>query len=597
MKRKSSTKKILIDHYNETRGHIAELIRTSITAQYTIDIHIGVHDLEIPPQEILSDFAFPCFSLAKKLKKSPNIIAQELAEYIQQKNNPLIEGARATGPYLNIVLSTRNVLEKILSHTPIAHSSIPKKKRKGERVLIEYVSPNTNKPLHLGHVRNALLGDSIARILEYTGKDVVRMSLINDRGVHICKSMLAYAYDCAIQKKAGKRAPTPRSTQKKGDHFVGDYYVMFDMMVKKNPALLDEAQHYLKKWEAGDKSTRTLWKKMNTWVLRGMAETYKRLGIHFDKTYFESAISEKGKEIILQGLKKNIFKKDESGAVFAELSAYDLPNKILLRKDGTSLYITQDIYLAVTKAREYGSAPSLYVIGDEQHVYLQQLFMILKLLGYPWADNLVHLSYGLVRLPEGRMKSREGTVVDADDLLDEIEILIKEEIKKREKHISKKELLRKSRIIALAAIKFYMLEVNPKSEMVFNPKESISFQGKTGPYIQYTYARLRSILRKAHIKKTPLMPKRYDWKDEKKLILLLGQCNNAIVESAQHYSPSLLAHYLYSLAKTATELYHELPVLTAPVPQRQARLFLFHKTSHVLNIGLSLLGIDVLESM
>ncbi len=590
MKRTSPTKKILVTPYNETREYIAKTIRKAITDLYNnTDVHIDAHDLEIPPQEIEGDFAFPCFSLAKELKKSPTAIAHELAEHLQKKNTSRVEHILAAGPYLNIVLSTRTVLENILSHIPTETSHILKRRQKKERVLIEYVSPNTNKPLHLGHIRNAVLGDAITRLLKADGHPVIQTCLVNDRGIHICKSMVAYL------KRGGVN--TPKTVNMKGDHFVGEYYVLFENMLKEHPELMKETQECLKKWEEGDTKTRALWKKMNAWVLPGMKATLKRFDIRFDTFYFESAIAEKGRNIILEQLRRGTVHKDETGAIIAHLERYGLPNKVLLRQDGTTLYITQDIYLAIEKWKNFKAPISLYVIGSEQDLYLKQLFAILDLFGYPWARQCFHVSYGMVNLPQGKMKSREGTVIDADNLLDEIEALVKDEIKKREKHISKKELLHKSRIIALAAIKFYMLEVNPKAEMIFNPKESISFQGKTGPYIQYTYARLRSILRKAHTQKTLTLPKGYDWKDEKKLILLLGQFSNGIVESAQHYSPSFLAQYLYSLAKTATELYHELPVLTAPAPQRQARLFLFQQTSRVLKMGLSLLGIDVLESM
>lgn len=548
-------------------------------------LRISVDMIETPPDPKLGDLAFPCFSLAKILKKSPVQLASELAASVALF--PGIENVTATGPYVNFFLAP-----KTLAHIALA---TPKKiKATKEKVVIEYVSPNTNKPLHLGHVRNAVLGDSISRILEATGKKVVKTCLVNDRGIHICKSMIAYRQ--ALGSRLQALGKTPREAGKKGDHFVGDYYVLFEQMFQKDESLMELAQECLQKWEGNDKQTRALWKKMNTWVLSGMKETYKRLGISFHKTYFESAIYDKGKDIILAKLKKGVVKKDETGAVYADLSHLGIPNKILLRRDGTALYITQDIYLALKKVQDFKAKVSLYVVGSEQNLYLQQLFAVLTLFEYAWAKNLHHISYGMVNLPEGKMKSREGTVVDADDILDDLERMATEEIAKRDRKLLKKEIVKRAKTIALSAVKFYMADVSPKSDMTFDPKQSIALQGRTGPYVLYTYARLKSILRKAG-KVTEQSVTGYAWEAEKQILLQLLHYPDILSRSSTEYNPSLVAQYIYSLAQKMNDYYHATPVLTAPPHERAARLALLARTTQILKNGLSLLGISILEKM
>ena len=537
--------------------------------------------LEIPPDEKLGDFAFPCFALAKELKRSPTDIARALADALTKLAREL-SSVHATGPYVNFFLDPAVLAKKLLQK-----KEGPTKKS-GERIMIEYVSPNTNKPLHVGHARNAFLGDSVARMYEYLGNTVMRTCLVNDRGIHICKSMVAYQED-------GERL-TPTSSGKKGDHLVGDYYVLYNTLLEKDPAIEDRAKECLQKWEAGDKKTRTLWKKMNTWVLKGLNETYKRFGIAFDKTYLESDLYTEGKDIILNGLKAGVFKQDETGAVYADLEQFNLPNKILLRKDGTAIYITQDIYLALKKWKECKPSTSLYVVASEQDMYFKQFFAVLKLLGVPYADHLIHLSYGMVRLPSGKIKSREGTTADADTLLDELEGMITKEIVKREKDLKETEVKKRARAIALSAFKYFLLVVGPKSDMIFNPKESIAVHGKTGPYILYTYARLKSILRKNQ-SKAAVFDKKYDFASEKSLLKQMLYFPSTIQEAATTTNPSLLANYLYSLAQSTNDYYHTTSVLKAVDGERACRLLLIATIADTLKEGLLLLGIKTIEEM
>lgn len=567
---------------NQLKQVISKSIQATVKRIYAVSLPPDTFALEAPPDSAMGDFAFPCFHLAKALKKAPAHIASELAEKLRCP--PGVSHSVAVGPYLNFFVSPQTLAN-------LALQKKQKTKKTSQKTIIEYVSPNTNKPLHLGHVRNAVLGDSVSRLLSASGVAVKKTCLVNDRGIHICKSMTAYF------KQHGVKGPTPSSTGLKGDHFVGNYYVLFEKILQKHPALMDEAQECLKKWEAGDRITRTLWKKMNAWVLSGMGKTYKRLGVAFDKTYYESDISDKGRDIILSQLKKGTVKRDETGAVYADLSSFNLPNKILLRKDGTTLYITQDIYLAVQKWKDYHASTSVYVVGSEQNLYLAQLFSVLGLFGYAWATNLIHLSYGMVNLPEGKMKSREGTVVDADDLLNELEELAQKEIKRRDAKLPASEQGKRARAIALSALKFYMLVVSPKSDMTFNPKESIAFQGRTGPYLLYTYARLRSIARKSGKGKRPPKNTAYGWEAEKQLCLHLATYGETICRAAKNYDPSLVANYLYALCQMANDYYHNVPVLSASDLERHSRLLLIDRIAQTLQGGLGLLGISTIEQM
>lgn len=563
------------------RDELARTLSRAAASCFSKEITLDPALLEIPPDPSLGDYALPCFVLARELKTTPHDIAHRLANAL---SSPLLERSETKGPYLNLFLSSRALAAHI--------SRIKKRKKKrGPVTVIEYISPNTNKPLHLGHVRNAVLGISIANLLEHKGERVMRTCLVNDRGIAICKSMLAFTLATGAHRKA-----SPKKNHQKGDHLVGEYYVLFAQAAKENPQLEERAQQMLVTWEAGDKNIRALWKKMNAWALSGHQETYKRLGVKFTKTYYESDIYTKGRALILAGVKRGVFAKDETGAVIAPLEHAGLPDKVLLRRDGTTLYITQDLYLGVERAKKYRAAQVLYVVGPEQKLYFQQLFAIFKLLGYPWTKNVHHLWYGYVSLPEGRMKSREGTVVDADTLLDELESLAHKEVLKRFPTISKKESLDRARIIAHAALFYYMAHVRPENDITFSPKESISFQGHTGPYLLYTYARIKSILSKAHTTQSRIV-KMYEWSEEKSLLLLLDRYEEILARAADEHAPSLLAHYLYELSQKTNEYYHAVPVLKSPTASRGARLFLLSRIADTLKQGLSLLGIETLERM
>ena len=596
----SASKKITalpLDPYQTIREGLALLIKKSITEAFDTKIVVDPSLIAPPPNPELGDLALGCFSFAKILGKAPNIIAHDIAhaatKLINGKESSIVTIITADGPYVNFKLNSQGLAALVLTSAgekKYGESMIGQHKP----IVLEYVSPNTNKPLHLGHVRNGLLGVSLAHLLESTGYKVKKTMLVNDRGIHICKSMVAYQR----MEKDNSHAVTPETEDKKGDHLVGEYYVAFETIFQKDETILDEAQACLRKWEEGDKQTKALWKKMNSWVLKGHAQTFKTLGLAFDKTYLESAIYTEGRDLIMKGLKKGTVQKDETGAVYADLTAQNLPNKILLRQDGTALYITQDLYLVALKQKDFHPVKSIYVIGSEQDLYLKQLFTVAGLLGVAKPESLYHLSYGMVNLTEGRMKSREGTVVDADDLLAELTILVKEEITSREERLSEKTLEQRAHVIASAALKYYFLDVGPKSPITYNPKESIAFQGRTGPYLLYTYARLRSIIKKSGT--TPKWTKSlasYDWEAERALVLVLATFPTIVRAAAAEYNPSLVAKYLYELAKIASTLYHELPILKASPTERTARLLLMADTAEVLKKGLSLLSIDTLETM
>jgi arginyl-tRNA synthetase len=516
--------------------------------------------IEIPPSQEMGDFAFPCFILSKTLhqgrtqkdskefllgaKKSPVQIAEELKNKIKSKEFEKIE---SKGPYLNFFLNKKDLIEKILKES--SKKDFGKNKNKSEKIVIEFPSPNTNKPLHLGHLRNMALGESISRISEFIGNKISRVSLNNDRGIHICKSMLAY-------KEFGKN----KNPDKKSDHFVGDFYVKFNELVKKDKSYEEKAQELLQKWEQGDKEIITLWKKMNKWAFDGFKETYKNFEIKHDKEYFESKIYKEGKKIILDGLKKGIFEKKQDGSIFVNLEKEKLGEKILLRKDGTAVYITQDIYLATLKKKEFNFNKSFYVVGNEQEYHFQVLFSILEKLGFS-SKNLKHISYGMVELPEGKMKSREGNVVDADNLIEEITTLAKKELTTRT-NLSKRELEIRSKKISLAAIKYFLLKVDAKKNMLFNPKESLNFEGDTGPYLLYSYARANSILKKVKTTNKKLEIKNLE-SNEIKLAKKISEFPEIILKSYNDLNPSYLANYSYQLAQIFNEFYHSCPVINS----------------------------------
>jgi arginyl-tRNA synthetase len=479
--------------------------------------------------------------------------------------------------------------------------------------MVEYSSPNTNKPLHLGHVRNNLLGHSLSEILKANGINVIKTNLVNDRGIHICKSMVAW-------KKWGK-GETPQSSGKKGDHLVGDYYVLFEKNYKaeveelmrqglskeeaedKSP-LMQEAREMLRRWEANDPEVVNLWKMMNEWVYTGFDETYKRLGITFDKIYYESQTYLVGKEMVLEGLKKGIFYQKEDGSVWADLTSYGLDHKLLLRADGTSVYITQDIGTAKLRFDDYPIDKMIYVVGNEQNYHFQVLAILLDMLGFKFGKGLLHFSYGMVELPEGKMKSREGTVVDADDLIDEmIETAreISQELGKLDE-CTPEEAEEIVTMIGMGALKYFILKVDPKKNMTFNPKESIDFDGNTGPFIQYTHARIKSVLRKA-AEQGIEFPEKLDTsaplsEKEKGLVQLLTDFANVVKQAGDEYNISLIANYVYDLAKEYNQFYHDFPILREENPAlRDFRLMLSKNIATTIKSGMSLLGIEVPERM
>jgi len=553
--------------------------------------YISVEELEsiieIPPPEISYTYAFPCFQLAKWEKKAPNIIAENL-----QKNLSLtdyLESIEAIGPYLNFKIKSSIILQNIYElggDYGRIYEEAKKKKSKPSKIVIEYPAPNTNKPLHFGHIRNILLGRSISNLLRYKGDNVFEVNLYNNRGIHICKSMLAY-------KKWGKK----EEPNVKSDHFVGDYYVKYVQTEKKDKQLIDEVYDLLKLWESGDNETRELWTKMNKWAIDGFKETFKKFNINFDKEYFESEIYEKGKEIVLSNLEKGIFEKTEDGAVFANLKEkYNLPNKILLRRDGTSVYITQDIYLAFLKKQDFDYDKSIYVVGNEQDLYFKQLFAVLDLIGFK--EDKYHLSYGMVSLPEGKMKSREGIVVDADEIVEKMEMLAYEEVNERYPELSEEEKIKRANVIGMAALAFFILKFNPKSDFIFNPKESISFEGETGPYIQYCYARIESIISKSKER----ISSKINWALlshhlEQNLIKQLSYFPEIVDTTAKNYSIHLIPQYLLNLCQIFNSFYSVCPVISDNKELEKARLLLIKCVQIVIKIGLDIMGIEILNKM
>lgn len=552
-------------------------------------------ELSFPPDSNLGDFTFECFSLAKKLGKAPAEIATLVASDFEA--DEVVEKVSATGPYLNLKITSFalfSVLEEVLKKKDAFGNSEEK-----EKVMIEYLGPNTNKPLHLGHARNGSLGMAIANILEKTGHSAIKANIINNRGIHICKSMLAY-------QKWGENS-TPESLQMKGDHFVGHWYVKYNQELSNNPEIENEIKEMLQKWENGDEEILKLWEKMNKWVYAGWETTLNELGFKFDVIDYESENYKLGKDIIENGIKKGIFEKNENGS-----ATFNLPEKefgldkdglakkvTLVRADGTSVYITQDIGTAVSRAEKNNLDRLIYVVGSEQVYHFQCLFKILESLGYEWAKNLFHLSYGMITLPEGKMKSREGKVVDADDLILEIKNLSREEIKKRTPDISEKELEERVEKIAIGAIKFYFLRVGANQNIEFNPEESVSFDGFTGPYCQYAYARIASILRKAEgIEENINFEVLGNNSEERELIKKIIEFPDLIKKSASDYNPSVIAVNIFEIAQLFNKFYQKHKVIHAENKElKNARLALIQAVQITLKAGLNLLGIETLEKM
>jgi arginyl-tRNA synthetase len=536
-----------------------------------------------PPSYDMGDYAFPCFFLESILEQNPSEIALELRRQIKKLPAGL-EDIQTKGPYVNFFIDRKMLALSLIKEINSEKENFGKLKKTKVKTMVEFPSPNTNKPLHLGHLRNMAIGESISRIMEFNGEEVIRANLNNDRGIHICQSMAAY-------KMFGKNK-TPENVKKKTDHFVGDFYVMFNKKSKKNKKLEIESHRMLERWEEGDKSTLALWKKMNDWAFKGFKQTYKTFGIKHDVEFFESGMYQKGKEIIADGLKKGIFKKDKDGAVLIDLNKEKLGEKILLRMDGTAVYITSDLYLAKLKYDKYKLNNSIYVVANEQNYHFDVLFTILKKLGlnYP---GIKHLSYGMVNLPEGRMKSREGTVVDGDDLIEKIQGLVKKELQQKYK-LSKTQLEERSIKIALAAVKYFLLKVDIRKNMIFNPKESVNFEGDTGSYLLYSYARASSILQKYSGKAKRLS---LDSLEDKETFLIkkLSEFIETIHKAYVGLNPSVLSVYAYQLSQIFNEFYHTCPVIGS---EKEAfRIELVKAFRQILGNSLYLLGIEPLEKM
>ena len=560
------------------------------------------------------------FPFLKMSRKKPDLTAQEMGEWLA-KNCPLVEGFNAVGGFLNLVLSQAVWADMLLKIDADEHFGERQATDDSPLVMVEYSSPNTNKPLHLGHVRNNLLGWSLAQILAANGNRVVKTNIVNDRGIHICKSMLAWL-------KYGN-GETPESSGKKGDHLIGDYYVAFDKhyreevkelqakfvaegmddekaeeKAKAEAPLIQEAHDMLVKWEQGDPEVRALWEKMNAWVYAGFDETYQKLGVGFDKIYYESQTYLKGKAKVLEGLEKGVFEKHDDGSVWADLTDEGLDKKILLRSDGTSVYITQDIGTAQMRFTDYPIDKMIYVVGNEQNYHFQVLSILLDRLGFKWGRELVHFSYGMVELPNGKMKSREGTVVDADDL---IELMITDARRTADEagkngDLTEEEKQEIARIVGMGALKYFILKVDARKNMLFNPEESIDFNGNTGPFIQYTHARIKSIMRKAEELgvKTEELGMALAPLNEKE-INLIQKMNDyaAVVEQAgKDYSPSGIANYCYELTKEFNQWYHDYSVLNADDEQtKRTRLLIAKNVAKTIKNSMRLLGIEVPERM
>lgn len=546
------------------------------------------------------------FPYLKMSHKSPEETGKEIGEWLKSNVDGIV-GYNVVKGFLNISVSPSlwtDILQQIASDDSYG---FVKATPDSELVMVEYSSPNTNKPLHLGHVRNNLLGYSLAKILEANGKRVVKTNIVNDRGIHICKSMLAW-------QKWGEGA-TPESTGKKGDHLIGDFYVEFDKHYRKELAelmaaglskeeaeeaspLMKEAREMLRKWETGDKEVRSLWETMNQWVYDGFDETYRRLGVDFDKIYYESQTYLEGKDLVLKGLEEGKMYKKEDGSVWADLTAEGLDHKLLLRSDGTSVYMTQDIGTAKLRYKDYPIEKMIYVVGNEQNYHFQVLSLILDRLGFKWGKKLVHYSYGMVELPEGKMKSREGTVVDADDLLESMVNGARETAADRFEDMTPEEAAETAEKVGLGALKYFLLKVDPKKNMLFNPKESIDFNGNTGPFLQYTYARIKSVLRKAPEfslnEKISAIPN----EKETAIIHKLSDFPAVVEDAGKSYSPALIANYCYELAKEYNQFYHDYPILKeGDDEKKKLRLLISAMVARTLKTGLSLLGIEVPERM
>ena len=603
------------------------LVQNTLQRMYEECGHEGMLSpvvLQVPPKPEMGDLAFPLFAYAKAFSKAPNVLAQELSARVNAldgdfgANKPDGE-AFALGPYMNVRVNMDSVVSQMYgkiksSGASYGHSNL----LEDRKVMIEFSCPNTNKPLHLGHVRNDCIGQSMSQILKACGANVMKVNLINNRGVHICKSMLAY-------QKFGN-GETPQSSGIKGDHLVGNYYVRFAQweahelekdtaaniakgmseeeakaLAKKENGPDMEAQAMLRKWEQGDPQVMDLWKLMNGWTLAGVAQTYERTGISFDKYYYESDTYKLGKDKVLEGLERGIFQKADDGSIFIDNSDIGLDRKILLRRDGTSIYITQDIGTAINRHEDWPFDSLIYVVASEQNYHFKVLFHVLEKLGYSWAKDLHHLSYGMVFLPEGKMKSREGTVVDADNLIDDLTKMAKEQILEKGREEDLDDVDDTAHKIALGALNYYILQFNPSKDFVFNPKESLSFNGNTGPYLQYMGARISSMLRKydeAAYHDVAFNPAALSLEDEREMLKMLASFPEVVGKACTQYDPSIVCAFLYDLSKRFSHWYHDNQILKADTPELvKARVSLCEMVLQVMKNAFDLVGIPFLEKM
>ncbi|MGN6179957.1 MAG: arginine--tRNA ligase [Mucilaginibacter sp.] len=586
---------------------ITEAAVKAVKHLYNTDITTAEVNLQETRKEFEGQLTIVTFPFTKFSRKSPEQTGTEIGEFLKNEVKE-IAGFNVIKGFLNISIADSYWLSQLYSE--ILPADLSTSKPNGKKVMVEYSSPNTNKPLHLGHVRNNLLGFSVAQILEAAGYEVIKANLVNDRGIHICKSMLAW--------QLFGNGETPESTGEKGDHLVGKYYVIFDKEykkeidflksegqteeeAKKNAPLIKQAQEMLQKWEAGDEEVINLWKTMNTWVYDGFGKTYHALGVDFDKFYYESDTYLLGKDIVEEGLAKGVFFEKEDGSVWIDLTADGLDQKLVRRSDGTSVYMTQDLGTAQLKYNDFHMDESIYVVGNEQDYHFKVLFLILQKLGKSWAKGLYHLSYGMVDLPSGKMKSREGTVVDADDLIAEMEATAKKQTEQLGKveDFSEEEKQELYHTIGMGALKYFLLKVDPKKRLLFDPNESVDFQGHTGPFIQYTHARIKSVLSRADVdfsenttSVTELAPV------ERDLIVILSQYTAVVNDAAANFSPAVVANYVYELAKAYNKFYHEKSILQAEDSElKKFRLQLSAASAKIISKGMNLLGINVPERM
>lgn len=589
---------------------LAELTSYIIQSLYEQDFPADKVTIQKTRPDVTGDFTIVVFPFLRFSRKGAEETAREIGQKLQESEDKIASFEVIKG-FLNLELKTSYWLDFLKQESENEYFGISQEQQKQNPVVIEFSSPNTNKPLHLGHIRNNLLGDAVSRILEANGQQVEKVNLVNDRGIHICKSMLAW-------QKWGN-GETPETADIKGDHLIGKYYVLFDQehkkevesllsegyepeKAKREAPLLKEAQQMLAQWEQGDKEVMELWNKLNSWAYSGFDVTYKRMGIAFDKIYHESETYLKGKDIVIEGLEKDVLFKKTDGSVWADLSDEGLDEKLLLRADGTSVYMTQDLGTAEMRHETYKPQEMIYVVGNEQIYHFDVLKIILKKLGYEWYDKIKHLSYGMVELPEGKMKSREGKVVDADMLMDEMYEAAKEtttELGKIE-GLSQQQAEQLFETIGQGALKYFILKVDPKKTMIFNPAESIDLNGNTGPFIQYTHARIRSLIRKASDKHVPReFSGELSLDDrEKNLIKRLYEFPKTIANAAESYSPALLANYIYELVKQYNQFYQDIPVLRAESPDAIAfRVRLSAFTADVVKQGMQLLGVQVPDRM